>query len=110
MKNTSKIDGGFQIYLKSTFESPIFFSYKVTNPSNSRKINFDNKLHFQSFLDGRREGILGFQFRERVIVATISTTKMIDFYLKWFHMIRVAQIRCFFFTLKVLKETDVSSG
>ena len=46
MKNTSKIDGGFQIYLKSTFESPIFFSYKVTSPSNSRKINFDNKLHF----------------------------------------------------------------
>ena len=44
MKNTGEVGGDFHLCLKSTFESPIFFSYQVTNPSTSRKKNWYQTL------------------------------------------------------------------
>jgi hypothetical protein len=33
----------------------------------------------------------------------ISTIRIVDLNIKWFHMMRGVQIRCFFFILKMLK-------
>jgi len=45
---------------------------------------------------GRERGIAGFRCREkRLSLTMILTTKIIDFYTKWFHIMRGVQIRCF---------------
>jgi hypothetical protein len=45
-----KIDSVFQFYLKSIFESLIFFIYQVIGPSSSRKTNLSAKFYFHHFL------------------------------------------------------------
>jgi hypothetical protein len=50
VKNTGEVGGDFHLCLKSTFESPIFFSYQVTNPSTSRKKKLVSNFNFIIFL------------------------------------------------------------
>jgi hypothetical protein len=51
VKNTGEVGGDFHLCLKSTFESPIFFSYQVTNPSTSRKKKIGIKFCFYYFFN-----------------------------------------------------------
>jgi hypothetical protein len=68
VKNTGNIDGGFEIYFKISFSSPIFFNYKVTDPYNFKNIYFGTKLFFPLFLVffwvEEREEVVKFQLRE----------------------------------------------
>jgi len=57
-----------------------------------------------------REGVVGFQLRERKwLLGKIPATKTVDFYVKRFHMMREITVRCLF-TLKTPKTTDLSLG
>jgi hypothetical protein len=57
-----------------------------------------------------RKEVARFHRRERKLsLVTILTTKTINFYVKWFHMMRRVQIRDFVFTLKVYKKIDLKS-
>jgi len=72
----------------------------VTSPLNLKKTYFDTKLYFPfSFLfySGEREGVVGFQLKERKwLLRKILGTKIVDF-VKMFHMVRRVMFRFFFF-------------
>ena len=66
------------------------------------------KLYFSLFFSilfflWRREGVIRFRLRERkLLLVKISATKIVNFCVKWFHMMKVVKNKCSF-TLKTPK-------
>ena len=61
------------------------------------------------FCSKERKGVVGFQLKERKwLLRKILATKIVDFCVKRFHMMRGVMFKCFFFTLKTPKTTDLS--
>jgi len=93
--------------LQVHFHPLSFSSSWVISPFNLKKINFSTKLYFLYFsiLYGwKREGLTGFQRREKkVSLVTITTTKFIYFCVKWFHTMIEVRTMCFFLPWKYLK-------
>ena len=66
-------------------------------------------LFFQLFFVEKRKRVAGFQHREiKFSLEMISVIKTINFYIKWFHIIRKIKIKCFLFTLKAPEKTYLS--
>jgi hypothetical protein len=86
---------------------PHLFSSYISGPFNFKIFNFDTNFIFfifSVFFWEERELLAEFRNRERKLsLATIPTIKMVNFYVKWFHMTRWVWFLCFF-TLKVQKK------
>lgn len=72
------------------------------SPLNFIKFNFGTNLYFTHcsvfFLLEEKKEVVRFQFRERkcLLVRNLAT-KIVIFYIKWFHMMKKVKIICVFF-------------
>jgi hypothetical protein len=68
-------------------------------------------LFFSPWLRDERKRSLDSYSRERkMLLIPIYFTKINDIYVKWFHLMREVHIRCFFLSLKFIKNIYLSSG
>ena len=82
----------FKVYTKKLKLVPKVYQLYLLDLSIFFQINFDIKVHFYYFLvhnlKDEKERLPDSNVRERkILLAPISVTEMVDFYVKWFRLI-----------------------
>jgi hypothetical protein len=89
------------------FEKFILVAIRWSVPLILKNLIFISDFYFQSFLGGKREELIGFHHRKKLVVVMAPAIKTIYFCAKWFYVISEVKLDFFYLEISLKNKSEL---